>query len=88
MCNYLLLQRLLNLVNKYAKLIDLFTFILEYIMSIIGDATKDNICESGVPCVDFLGLYIEPVLIRHKTAPENIINREKIATLLLKHRVL
>lgn len=60
---------LLNLLikNKNGKLTDLFTFILEYIMSIIWDATKDNICVSRVACIDFLGLYVKPVLIRHKT---------------------
>lgn len=44
-------------VDKYFKI----TFVLEHIMSIIGDATKDGICVSGVPFVDFLGLHIKPV---------------------------
>lgn len=30
-------------------------------MSIIGDPTKYNICEFGVPCIDFLGFHIKPV---------------------------
>lgn len=55
----------------------LFTFVLEYIMSIIGDTTKDAVCVSGVPSVDFLGLDIKPVLIIHKIIPENVIKNDK-----------
>lgn len=55
----------------------LFTFVLEYIMSIIGDTTKDDVCVSGVPSVDFLGLDIKPVLIIHKIIPENVIKNDK-----------
>lgn len=39
------------------------TFVLEHIMSITGDTTKDHIGVFGVPFVDFLGLHIKPVLI-------------------------
>lgn len=42
-------------------------------MSIIGDATKDGICVSGVPFVDFLGFHIKPVLI----IAENVIKQVK-----------
>lgn len=60
-------------VKKHLNLIDLFTFVLEHIMSITGDATEDGICVFRVSIVDFLGLHIKPVLIRHKTIPENVI---------------
>ena len=59
-------------VNKDLKLTDIFTFVLEYIMSITGDATENHICVLGVPVVDFLGLHVKPALIRHKTIPENV----------------
>lgn len=56
---------------------DLLTLILEYIMSIIRDASEVDICAPWVTCVNCLSLYIKPVLITHKTAPENVINREQ-----------
>ncbi len=59
------------------KLTGLFTFVLEYIVSVIGDAAKDSICVSGVPCVDFLGLHIKPVLIINKIITENVIKNGK-----------
>lgn len=67
----------------------LFTFVLEYIMSIIGDTTKDGVCVSGVPSVNFLGLDIKPVLIIHKIIPENVIkNDKKQSYILVLHRKL
>lgn len=39
----------------------LFTLVLEYIMSITGDTTKDNISKLWIALVDCLGLHIQPV---------------------------
>lgn len=58
-------------------------------MSIIGDTTKDGVCVSGVPFVNFLGLDIKPVLIIHKIIPENVIkNDKKQSYILVLHRKL
>lgn len=65
----------LNSVDRLTlKLTGLFTFVLEHIMSIIGDATKDDIGVFGVPFVDFLGLHVKPVLI----IPENVMKNGRL----------
>lgn len=51
----------------------LFTFVHEYIMSIIGYATKDCISVFGESSVNSLCLHIEPGVKIHKTMLENIL---------------
>lgn len=43
-----------------------FTFVLKYIMGIIGNTAKDNICVSWVSFVNFLVFDIKSVMNMHK----------------------
>lgn len=41
----------------------IITFVLEHVMGIIWDSTKDDICVSGVAFVNFLVFHVKPVVV-------------------------